>query len=132
MLSRTFVRLLALATVAVNSALAAVYEAEDAILSGTTVGTSVTGFTGTGYVESFDDAADSLTFTIISDTAKLYDLKLKYSAPYGPKNTRLSLNNASGGDVSLAETTDWLVADAGQVLLNAGTNTVTLTTNWGW
>jgi len=120
MLSRTFVRLLVLATVAVNSAFAAVHEAENGVLSGTTIGNTVAGFTGTGYVESFDDAADSLMFTVTSATTGLYDLKLRYSAPYGAKYTSLTLNGGAGGQVSLPETTEWVVADAGQVLLTAG------------
>lgn len=39
--SRSFVRLLALATVAINTAYAAVYEAENGILSGTTTGNTL-------------------------------------------------------------------------------------------
>lgn len=88
--------------------------------------------TGTGYVESFDESTDQVTFTITSAETKLYDLGIIYMGPYGAKYTRVSLNGGAGSDVSLPETTAWTTVSAGQVLLNAGTNTISLQTNWGW
>ncbi|KAF2677161.1 glycoside hydrolase family 26 protein [Lentithecium fluviatile CBS 122367] len=108
------------------------YQAESATLSGVTVGTSVSGFTGTGYVEGFDEAADSITFTVNSSTSQLYDLKLIYNGPYGDKYTNVVLNNAGGSQVSLPATTAWTTVSAGQVLLNAGSNTIQIQNNWGW
>lgn len=67
-----------------------------------------------------------------SDTTRLYDLGIAYLGPFGSKVTRVSLNGGAGGDVSLPETTVWTTANAGQVLLNAGTNTISVQSNWGW
>ncbi|KAF3911416.1 hypothetical protein ABW20_dc0103510 [Dactylellina cionopaga] len=108
------------------------YEAESAVLTGVTVGTSVTGFSGTGYVEGFDTAGDEITFTVTSATQGLYDLKIIYNGPYGDKYTTMVLNGAGGGQVFLPATTSWVTVSAGQVLLNAGSNTIELQNNWGW
>ncbi|KAH0612372.1 uncharacterized protein H6S33_010424 [Morchella sextelata] len=108
------------------------YQAEDATLTGVTVATASAGYSGTGYVESFDESTDQVTFTITSAETKLYDLGIIYMGPYGAKYTRVSLNGGAGSDVSLPETTAWTTASAGQVLLNAGTNTISIQTNWGW
>lgn len=52
--------------------------------------------------------------------------------PYGSKYTRISLNGGAGGDVSLPESATWTTAGAGQVLLNAGVNTIAVQSNWGY
>ncbi|KAF1962372.1 mannan endo-1,4-beta-mannosidase-like protein [Byssothecium circinans] len=108
------------------------YQAETAALNGVTVGTSVSGFTGTGYVEGFDTASDTLTFTVNSTTSQLYDLSIIYNGPYGDKYTYVVLNNAGGSQVSLPATTAWTTVPAGQVLLNTGANTIQIQNNWGW
>ncbi|KAL7274819.1 hypothetical protein RUND412_002250 [Rhizina undulata] len=111
---------------------AVTYEAEDATLNGVTVETSQTGFSGTGYVEGFDESTDTITFSISSDSQILYDIQLRYSAPFGTKTTTLSFNGGSGGDVQLPETTSWDTISAGQVLLDDGANTISIVSNWGW
>lgn len=62
----------------------------------------------------------------------MFDLSLSYLGPFGSKVTRISLNGGAGGDVSLAETSAWTTVGAGQVLLNAGQNTIAVQSNWGW
>ncbi|KAF2256087.1 glycoside hydrolase family 26 protein [Trematosphaeria pertusa] len=108
------------------------YQAESATLSGVTVGTSVAGFSGTGYIEGFDTSTDSITFTINSTTSQLYDLSIIYNGPYGDKYTYIVLNNAGGSQVSLPATTAWTTVPAGQVLLAAGSNSIQIQNNWGW
>jgi len=88
--------------------------------------------TGTGYVEGFDETADTATITVTSSTQKLYDIALVYSAPHGTKATTIVLNGAGGSQVTLDETTAWKTISAGQVLLNAGANTIAIQSNWGW
>jgi mannan endo-1,4-beta-mannosidase len=107
-------------------------EAEDGTLTGTTTLTEVAGFSGTGYVGGWDADGDSLSLTFTSDATKLYDVKIRYSGPYGSKYTRISYNGVTGGDISLPETTEWATVNAGQALLNAGSNTIKLDNNWGW
>ncbi|KAJ4363046.1 hypothetical protein N0V83_010164 [Neocucurbitaria cava] len=91
-------------------------QAENATLSGVTVGTSVAGYTGSGYVEGFDEAADKITFSVSVNASSLYDLSIIYNGPYGDKYTQVVLNSAGGG----------------QVLLNTGSNTIEIQNNWGW
>jgi hypothetical protein len=108
------------------------YEAEDGVLNGTTVGSSATGFSGTGYVEGFDTSTDSVTITIPDSPGGLHDLNVRYRAPYGGKVASLQLNGAGLGDLTLAETTSFTDVAAGRVLLAAGDNTVAVVNNWGW
>ncbi|KAK6354250.1 hypothetical protein TWF730_008662 [Orbilia blumenaviensis] len=115
-----------------SSAQTTTYQAEDATLTGVTVGTSVAGFSGTGYIEGFDTAGDEIKFTVTSASQGLYDLKIIYNGPYGDKYTTVVLNGAGGGQVALPATTDWVTVSAGQVLLNAGSNTIQIQNNWGW
>ncbi|KAK6529988.1 hypothetical protein TWF694_003364 [Orbilia ellipsospora] len=108
------------------------YEAESATLVGVTVGTATPGYSGTGYVENFDTSGDEIKFTVTSSTQALYDLKIVYNGPYGDKYTTVVLNSNGGGQVFLPATTTWTTVAAGQVLLNAGSNTIEIQNNWGW
>jgi mannan endo-1,4-beta-mannosidase len=83
-------------------------------------------------VEGFDEGTDKITFTVPATTSQLYDLKLVYNGPYGDKFTYVVLNGAGGSQVSLPATTAWTTVAAGQVLLNAGSNTIEIQNNWGW
>lgn len=108
------------------------YEAEYGTLSGTTVDTAIAGFTGTGYVTSFDASADSLTVPVLSNSTTLYDFFVTYNAPYGDKYTAFSLNGVPNGEIHFAPTTGFVTVSAGQVLLTTGVNNITFTTDWGW
>ncbi|WP_338018219.1 glycosyl hydrolase [Streptomyces taklimakanensis] len=108
------------------------YEAEEGELRGVTVGSAATGFSGTGYVEGFDAADDQVTITIPDSPGGLFDLTVRYRAPYGSKVTSVLLNGEGAGDVPLTESNVFTTADAGRVLLDPGENTVTLRNNWGW
>lgn len=83
-------------------------------------------------MEGFDEGTDKITFTVPATTSQLYDLKLVYNGPYGDKFTYVVLNGAGGSQVSLPATTAWTTVAAGQVLLNAGSNTIEIQNNWGW
>ncbi|MFC8723275.1 glycosyl hydrolase [Kitasatospora sp. NPDC057198] len=109
-----------------------VYQAEGGTLNGVTVGTSVADFQGTGYVEGFDQSSDSLTVTVPDSPGGLYSLSVRYAGPYGDKKANLLVNGSGVGEVSLPATTAWTDAAAGNVLLKAGTNTVTISNDWGW
>ncbi|MDT0444409.1 glycosyl hydrolase [Streptomyces johnsoniae] len=111
---------------------AEVYEAEDGELQGVSVGTTAPGYSGTGYVEGFDEAGDQVTVTIPDSPGGLYELTVHYRAPYGQKNAGLLLNGAGMGEVTLTETTEFATAAAGKVLLEPGANTLTVVSSWGW
>ncbi|KAI1359211.1 carbohydrate-binding module family 35 [Xylaria arbuscula] len=111
---------------------AQIYEAEDAVLTGVAIDTAQAGYSGTGYVGGFDEAADTITFTINSDSAQLYDLSIRYAGIYGAKVTTVVLNGGARTDVSLDETTEFTTASGGQILLNEGDNTIDIVSNWGY
>src|SRR5687768_16796132 len=68
------------------------YEAESASLTGVAVATSHSGYTGTGYVDGFDNSADRITFTVNVASAGAYPLVIRYSGPYGDKTQTLLVN----------------------------------------
>ncbi|GJC87290.1 mannan endo-1,4-beta-mannosidase [Colletotrichum liriopes] len=111
-----------------------VYEAENGALSGTTIATAQAGFTGTGYVTGFEDAADKLTINVDcqGEGQKLFDISIRYAAIYGEKRTNVILNGGAASEVLLAAGDTWATANAGQVLLDEGSNTIDIVTNWGW
>ena len=85
----------------------AVVEVESGVLTGVTIGTSPSGFSGSGFVQGFDTDGDKVTVTVASSTQALYDVVIRYAAIYGEKQTTLSVNGAPGGSsVVLADTTN--------------------------
>lgn len=87
---------------------------------------------GTGYVTGFEDATDKVTFEVTSESLTLYDISIRYAGIYGEKRTSLILNGGSTSEVVLAEGDTWANVSGGQVLLEAGDNTIDLLCNWGW
>ncbi|KAI1160082.1 carbohydrate-binding module family 35 [Nemania serpens] len=109
-----------------------IYEAEDAVLSGVAVDTAQAGYSGNGYVGGFDEAADKITFTVNSDSTRLYDLSIRFAGIYGAKVTTVVLNGGARTDVSLPQTSEFATVPGGQLLLNEGANTIEIVDNWGW
>ncbi|KAK2773947.1 hypothetical protein FQN53_003916, partial [Emmonsiellopsis sp. PD_33] len=124
---------LLLAGLCVHHALAqeGTYEAEDMTLNGVTVGTEVAGYSGTGYVEGFDNETDSIGLSLTSAAVQLYDLSIIYAGIYGDKAATLVVNGA-GSQVSLPATEEFTTLSAGKVLLEKGENTIEIQSNWGW
>jgi hypothetical protein len=121
--------------VAVNVTSGAIAQAEDGIFSGgVSSASAVAGYSGSGYAQGFAASADSVTITLYSAVEALYDLVVTYDAPYGYKQTTMSLNGGGGAEVVLADTSTasvpWANATAGQVLLSAGNNTISFINDW--
>jgi len=109
-----------------------VYEAEEAQLSDLKVEKSLSGFSGSGYVTGFANDTGSVTFTVEVPSTAVYKLTVGYAAPYGYKKANLLLNGAGQGEVELIEASGFAEASAGSILLNDGSNTITLEKGWGW
>ncbi|MFJ9059915.1 glycosyl hydrolase [Streptomyces sp. NPDC102409] len=107
-------------------------EAEDGTLDGVTVGTSEPGHSGSGYVEGFDSASDSVRIPLPDTAAGLYSLTVRYRSPYGDKHTSLDVNGTGLGDLVLPGGTAFGDADAGRVLLRDTGNVVTVHSGWGY
>ncbi|SDY13354.1 mannan endo-1,4-beta-mannosidase [Evansella caseinilytica] len=108
------------------------YEAELGELNGVTAAATTPGFSGSGYVTGFDAETDSVTLTVNVPEEGLYNLSVGYNAPNGDKVTQLSVNSNHVGEVLLKETSEFASTSGGKLLLSAGTNTITLTSGWGW
>ncbi|WP_405785893.1 glycosyl hydrolase [Streptomyces sp. NBC_00138] len=112
---------------------ATVYQAEDGTLHGVVVATDEPGYQGTGYVEGFDDGADSVTISVPNSPGGLFALSVRYRSPFGEKKASLLVNGSGIGEVDLPGTDSGFAdAQAGKVLLTAGANTVTVQSDWGW
>ncbi|KAH7026369.1 GH26 endo-beta-1,4-mannanase [Microdochium trichocladiopsis] len=108
------------------------FEAENGVLSGTTVDSVQSGYSGSGYVTGFDTAGDKITFNVAIDATALYDIGIHYAGIYGEKKTTLVLNSGSSNEISLPATSTWATASGGQLLLTAGDNVLEIISNWGW
>jgi Carbohydrate binding module (family 35)/Viral BACON domain/Secretion system C-terminal sorting domain len=110
------------------------YEAESASLTGVAAATSHTGYSGSGYVDGFDNAADKITFTVNVPTAGTYPLVIRYSGPYGEKFQTLQVNGTtvSSCGVQFLSNANWADKAYGNITLNAGNNTITIVSCYGW
>ncbi|KIO18736.1 glycoside hydrolase family 26 protein [Tulasnella calospora MUT 4182] len=114
-----------------SKVVAQTYEAEAGVLTGVTVDTTATGFTGTGYVTGFDDAADQVAISINTATYGVYSLTIRYRAANGDKKAALFLDGTGAGEVSLVSSTSFTSVTAGKLLLTAGSHTLTIQSDWG-
>ncbi|WP_208586848.1 glycosyl hydrolase [Gracilibacillus suaedae] len=104
-------------------------EAEEATLTGLTVQDEVPGYSGTGYVGNFSEEDASVTFTITVPDTALYTLRVGYGGLYGEgKHANLRLNGEAYTNFKMGD--GFGEASIGKVLLNEGTNTITVTPNW--
>lgn len=98
-------------------------EAEDGVLSGTTVATTRSGYSGTGYVTGFDNAGDDVVITVNLSQAGNFPLDLTYAAD-GTVKLSVAVNGALirknfAFASSSSFTTTGFTAD-----FTAGTNTI--------
>jgi mannan endo-1,4-beta-mannosidase len=110
------------------------YEAETARLTGNLhVESTVTPFSGAGYVAGFQSSNDNLWFdTVAAPTFGLYELTIGYRSQYGEKKTRVYINGQVLGEVTLTGTQTFAEVAGGKVLLNQGTNVIRIESNWGY
>ena len=106
-------------------------EAENGVRSGgVTIASSITGYSGTGYVTNFQNSSDKITVSMNVANKGFYKLMIRY---YSENKTQdLFVNGNGPSKVVFPATTVFTEVDAGKYLLNAGTNTFTIQSNWGW
>jgi mannan endo-1,4-beta-mannosidase len=105
-------------------------EAEDGTLTGTTVSTAASGYSGTGYVTGFDTGGDSVIWTF-GGNAGLYRFWIRFPSPYGPKGFDATLTGA-GLSGTFPQTNGFTMFDAGLVELVSGLNTCQIGGGWNW
>jgi aspartate 1-decarboxylase len=120
-----------LLTSAVVSAQGTKYEAENGTLTGTVIESSVAGFSGTGYVNGFDNDGDKVTVTFTLSQAGNYNIYVGYAAPYGDKINILSINE-NNTDMSFPASAGFREAVYGKAALKEGGNTLAIIKSWGW
>ncbi|WP_053093826.1 glycosyl hydrolase [Rufibacter radiotolerans] len=107
-------------------------EAENATRNGVTVGNSLAGYSGTGYVQGFDNSfAKNVTFTVNAPAAGIYDLAIRYATPSGEKGYALEINGQRTEGM-FSNVPGFATAQAGKQYLNAGTNTLVIGGSWGY
>jgi uncharacterized protein YjdB len=108
-------------------------EAENGTLSGTVVASSISGYSGTGYVTSFNNSenTDKVTMTINAPSAGSYTLRIRYLACNITSNY-VKVNSGSDVNTSFPTTgcSTWGNKDQ-TVTLNAGNNTIAIRKNNG-
>lgn len=115
-----------------SKVVAQTYEAEAGVLTGVTVDTAASGYSGTGYVTGFDAADDQVAIAITTPTYGVYSLSVRYRAANGDKKAALFLDGTGAGEVSLTSSTSFTSVTAGKLLLTQGAHTLTIKSDWGW
>lgn len=109
------------------------YEAENATFSSNlTVQTGISGYSGSGFVGGFKDAADVLSYSIDGITAGNYDIYVGYSTSnWGKKICNVDVNGLKG-TFELTESITFSEKKFTTVHLLNGNNAIKITPNWTW
>jgi mannan endo-1,4-beta-mannosidase len=105
-------------------------QAENGVLTGVSRATSVSGYSGTGYVTGFDQAGDNVTWSSFSATPGSYRMTVRFRSPFGDKGFEGSLNGVAFSGTFRASTS-FATYDAGLVSLGS-TNTMTVGGGWNY
>jgi len=107
-----------------------ILEAENGTLVGTTTTTAVAGYSGTGYVTSFDNPGDAVRWNFLA-TNGLYDLQIHFRSHFGPKGFDATLNGSVTSGM-FPQTSGFAIYAAGLVQLTNGVNTLQISDGWNW
>ena len=84
------------------------YEAEDAVKLAVSVNTDHSGYSGTGFVDQFGSAGDSVSFVIVVPADKEYLLRFRYANTTGSTATRKTFVDGDyAGSVSFPTLANW-------------------------
>ncbi len=107
-------------------------EAEDGILNGTQIANTRSDFSGTGYVTGFDQSGDYVEVSTQIPTSGIWELKIRYAAPYGYKENYLYINGQLQATVSFPESQTFSVVSAGKMFFQQGEIKIRVQSYWGW
>jgi alpha-glucosidase (family GH31 glycosyl hydrolase) len=95
-------------TVVLSGVDKAAYQAEFADSNGASVNTNHANFTGLGFVDSFDQPNDSLTFNIFASSSGDYNLRFRYANALGSAATRnIYVDGSLAGTLNLPALANW-------------------------
>jgi mannan endo-1,4-beta-mannosidase len=112
--------------------LVATVEAETGTMNGVYTATTVPGFSGSSYVTGFDNANDQLTITVNVPSKTFYKMFIRYNATSGYKQQDIYVNGNFLSNLAFPAVANYADLNAGSILLNSGTNTITIKSSWGW
>lgn len=107
-------------------------EAEDGILVGVSIETSVSGFSGTGYVANFANEDDQVTMTVTIPESDLYTLVIRYGGFWGTKTQNILINGMSASSVVFPGSSGFESIEGGTYYLESGINTIAIKKSWGY
>lgn len=116
-----------------SCAIGALCEAETLQLSGLSLATNHTGFTGAGFAAGFESVGNAMTFRTTAATSGSYDLALRYANSQGgdgkveTRTLTVTVDGGAARTISLAPGTgwdDWRTTNATAITLPAGGHTV--------
>ena len=108
----------------------AAYQAEFADGAGTGTDANHSNYTGVGFVDHFDQAGDSVSFTVNADAAGDYRLRFRYANAAGSDATRtINLDGRQLGTLRLPPLVDWDRWGNADIVaaLSRGKHTITMT-----
>jgi mannan endo-1,4-beta-mannosidase len=107
------------------------YEAENAqVKVGVVTSSQVAGYSGTGYVTSFDNTGDYFE-TTVNAPAGLHELWVGYRSQFGQKGYRYRVGNEYGNGM-LDQSTTFAADRAGLFNLAGGSTTLGIYKDWGY
>lgn len=108
-----------------------IYEAEDGTLTDTTVETTRTGYSGAGYVSTFEADGSGVEITVPVPEAGRYTVSIVYAAD-SEKTNDLMVNGNQVAGVYFPPSPEFAELEAGTVWMEAGDNTLGIRKNWGY
>jgi mannan endo-1,4-beta-mannosidase len=125
------VRHILLLVLIASTAFGQTIEAETGTRSGTELSTSLSGYSGTGYVTGFDADNDRLTLAVQS-SAGVYKVYIRYASTSGDKWNFVKVNGQTLGSVAFPKSTSFTETLIGKVYLKQGSNTIEIVKDWGY
>ncbi|MCS7232475.1 MAG: CBM35 domain-containing protein, partial [Elusimicrobiota bacterium] len=79
-----------------------------------------------------ENTNDSVEVSINLTSPGIYEIQLRYAAPYGYKENYLYINDQLQGSISFPETTTFSTVSCGKIYLSSGTVKLKVQSFWGW
>jgi mannan endo-1,4-beta-mannosidase len=107
------------------------FEAETATLTGVQVSTSTPGYSGAGFVTGFDGASDRLELQADVPPG-LYELWVRYNAPFGKKGYGVGVGDELGQGWMDATPNAFALDRAGLFEVDSSSTTLQIRSGWGY
>jgi hypothetical protein len=109
---------------------ATVCEAELAELHGPSIGSSVVGFSGSGYAAGFTDASHYIEYPVQVTAGGRYALEVRYTTNGSAKTVVLEVNGSSQKIQLQYSDTEWVSRNADTISLLEGQNAIRIKPDW--